>query len=453
LRQRDFRLAMCGQVSSQVGDAMTSLGLAQVLLFDLNPEDTTSAFLRGLVVASFPLLFVGPLAGFFADRFLRQRLLTGGQMIRAILTLGSIAVSMSQQQSIGFVTFGLLLLLTRVLYTVRATSIPRLVERRQLVAGDSISLMLSMAAGFAGVAIAAGLAVMDVRLVFIVAAVMHIASSDWYRRIRTELGGGSVSRNVRDWQRAIAQLRNRKVRYSIVSSGGGKFLLGACFACVALILDARFTLEATGYAAVFGVAGAGTFLGTVTAEWVIEHVPRKSVCVLAAAVSSISIGGILLIDSFIAALGGIIVAALAFQNMRVCNDAAVQSNVDGDYLGRVFATYDVVYNLAFVLGALLALSLGLDVGYLLVLGICCVACAALALALLFAGSGEPRPTTNTRSPAEVHSLASSTFRVSNTTFPVIAAATWDGSILANSGHSVSTSNASAPKHAPMEVSA
>jgi MFS family permease len=198
LRQRDFRLAMCGQVSSQVGDAMTSLGLAQVLLFDLNPEDTTSAFLRGLVVASFPLLFVGPLAGFFADRFLRQRLLTGGQMIRAILTLGSIAVSMSQQQSIGFVTFGLLLLLTRVLYTVRATSIPRLVERRQLVAGDSISLMLSMAAGFAGVAIAAGLAVMDVRLVFIVAAVMHIASSDWYRRIRTELGGGSVSRNVRD---------------------------------------------------------------------------------------------------------------------------------------------------------------------------------------------------------------------------------------------------------------
>jgi MFS family permease len=267
-------------------------------LFDLNPEDTTSAFLRGLVVASFPLLFVGPLAGFFADRFLRQRLLTGGQMIRAILTLGSIAVSMSQQQSIGFVTFGLLLLLTRVLYTVRATSIPRLVERRQLVAGDSISLMLSMAAGFAGVAIAAGLAVMDVRLVFIVAAVMHIASSDWYRRIRTELGGGSVSRNVRDWQRAIAQLRNRKVRYSIVSSGGGKFLLGACFACVALILDARFTLEATGYAAVFGVAGAGTFLGTVTAEWVIEHVPRKSVCVLAAAVSSISIGGILLIDSW-----------------------------------------------------------------------------------------------------------------------------------------------------------
>ncbi|NBO80041.1 MAG: hypothetical protein EBV42_02135, partial [Actinobacteria bacterium] len=75
LRLRNFRVAMGAQTSSQVADAMTSLGLAQVLLFDLNPGDTTQAFLRGLLVAAFPLLLVGPLAGFLADRYSRQGLL------------------------------------------------------------------------------------------------------------------------------------------------------------------------------------------------------------------------------------------------------------------------------------------------------------------------------------------------------------------------------------------
>ena len=100
LCRSDFRTAMCGQVSSQVADAMTSLSLAQVLLFDLSPENTTVAFLRGLVVAAFPLLFVGPLAGFVADRFSRQHLLMSGQMIRAVLTLGAVGAAMYNDPSL-----------------------------------------------------------------------------------------------------------------------------------------------------------------------------------------------------------------------------------------------------------------------------------------------------------------------------------------------------------------
>lgn len=453
LRRSDFRTAMCGQVSSQVADAMTSLGLAQVLLFDLSPENTTVAFLRGLVVAAFPLLFVGPLAGFVADHFSRQHLLMSGQMIRAVLTLGAVGAAMSQRPIFGFVVFGLLLLTTRVLYTVRATSVPQLVERHQLVTADSVSLLLSMMAGFVGVACAASLQLLDVRLVFVVAMALHVASSRWYGNIGTELGGGSVTHQSRDWRCAAEHLRNHRVRYSMVSSGGGKFLLGVCYACVALVIDARFSVEATGYAAVFGVAGVGTFVGTLTAEWIIERVPRKSVSVLAAMASMVAVGGILLLDSFVTALGAIVVTSFAFQNMRVCNDAAVQSSVDEASLGRVFAAYDVVYNMSFVLGAALALAVGIDAGYLMVLAACCVGYAALALTLLFFGSGEPRPTVTSRRPAEIHALVSNTLRVSNTTSPVMADATSDGSTSLNSGHSVRMTSASAPKHAPMEVSA
>lgn len=456
LRRRDFRVAMIGQATSQIADAMTSLGLAQVLLFDLSPQDTVTAFLRGLALAAFPLLFVGPLAGLLADRFARNLLLRNGQQVRALLTVGAVLAAGLGSAPIGYATFGLLLLATRVLYTVRATSIPRLVEPHQLVAADSVSLLLSMFAGFIGVGVAAGLQLLDIRLVFLTAIALHVVASWWYSQIRVALGGGrdtSRSKSVRDWRAALVQLQHPKVRFSIGSSGAGKLLLGLGYACVALVVDARFNVEATGYAAVFGVAGIGTFLGTLTAERVIERMPRRSVSVVAGIISSLAIGGVIVVDVFPVAMAAIAVASFAFQNVRVCNDAAVQSSVDSATLGRVFAAYDLVYNLSFVAGAALGLMVGTSIGHNGTLLACCLGYAALALAASFSGSGDPLPTRNTVSPASIHELASSTFRVSNTTEPFIADATSVGDTLENSSHSVSTTSASAPKHAPIEVSA
>jgi len=463
LRQRDFRVAMTGQVSSQMADAMTTLGLAQVLLFDLSPQDTMLAFLRGMVLASFPLLLVGPLAGFLADRFARKSLLRHGQLMRAALTTGAIAAATTGESSVGYVTFGLLLLATRVLYTVRSSSVPQLVLSQHLVAANSISLLLGMVAGFVGVAVAAGLEMLEVRLVFVLAIALHVASSQLYSRICVPLGGGgqpmvTVGRSVvvnrsRDWRSAFAQLQHPKVRFSISSSAAGKLLLGISYACVALIVDSRFDIEATGYAAVFGVAGAGTFLGTLTAERVIERMPRKSVSVVAAAISSLAIASMLAVDLLPIAMAAIAIASFGFQNVRVCNDAAVQTNVDPETLGRVFATYDVAYNLSFVAGATLGLTVGASVGYERVLVVSCVGYAALALAASFNGSGEPLPTRNTVNPTSSQPAVSSTLRVSNTIFPPIADATICGSTSANSAHSVSTTSASAPKHAPIDVSA
>lgn len=453
LRVREFRTAMGAQITSQVADAMTSLGLAQVLLFDLNPGDTAQAFLRGLIVAAFPLLLVGPLAGLLADRYSRQSLLVVGQCLRAALTIGAVVAAFARAPIMGYLTFAALLLTTRILYTARATVIPRLVMPQQLVAADSLSLLFSMVAGLLGVVAAGALELLDVRAAFFAAIVLHLTSAWLYRSIRAPLGGGRVGGSERDWRTASAQLRNHKVRFSIISSGGGKFLLGICFVCVALVVDARFTIEATGYAAVFGVAGIGTFLGTLTAKWIIERVPRTSVAVLASLVSATAVASVAMAPNVVMALGAIVVASFAFQNVRVCNDAAVQTAVHTASLGRVFAAYDVVYNLSFVGGAAIALAAGTDDGFARVLLVCAVGYAALAALLVLIGSGDPRPTFSTRNPASLQESPSSTLRVSNTTRPDIAVATSDGAIAANSDHSVSTMSASAPKQAPIGLSA
>jgi MFS family permease len=453
LRMREFRIAIGAQTSSQVADAMTSLGLAQVLLFDLNPGDTEQAFLRGLMVASFPLLLVGPLAGFLADRIPRQILLVVGQCLRATVVVGAIATAWARMPILGYATFAVLLLLTRVLYTARATVIPRLVTTQQLVAANSLSLMFSMLAGLVGVVVAGALKLFDLGAVFMAAIALHFVSAWLFCCIRVQLGGGRENASERDWRAAVIHLRNHKVQFSIISSGAGKLLLGVCYACVALVVDARLSIEATGYAAVFGVAGFGTFLGTLSAEWIIERVPRKSVAVLACFVSATAVASLAIAPNVLTALGAIVVASFAFQNVRVCNDAAVQSTVHTASLGRVFAAYDVVYNLSFVVGALLALMASTDRNLISVLVACAVGYAALAALLVLIGSGDPRPTFSTTNPAALHESQSSTLRVSNTIRTDMALAALDGATLANSDHSVRTMSASAPKQAPSELSA
>jgi predicted MFS family arabinose efflux permease len=49
-----------------------------------------------------------------------------------------------------------------------------------------------------------------------------------------------------------------------------------------------------------------------------------------------------------------LVLGFTTQATKVCVDTLVQSNIDDEYRGRVFAVYDTVFNLSFVGGSILA---------------------------------------------------------------------------------------------------
>jgi MFS family permease len=51
------------------------------------------------------------------------------------------------------------------------------------------------------------------------------------------------------------------------------------------------------------------------------------------------------------ALAGAVLLGLAVQGSKICVDAIVQREVDDGFRGRVFAFYDVVFNVAFVAAA------------------------------------------------------------------------------------------------------
>ena len=52
-----------------------------------------------------------------------------------------------------------------------------------------------------------------------------------------------------------------------------------------------------------------------------------------------------------------VLLGITAQSVKICVDTAVQRGVDESYLGRAFVTYDVVFNVSFVLAAVAAIAL------------------------------------------------------------------------------------------------
>jgi MFS family permease len=104
-------------------------------------------------------------------------------------------------------------------------------------------------------------------------------------------------------------------------------------------------------AQVFAASGIGFGLAALvtppaTGRWGTEGWIRRCF-VLAAAVQAVFV----LWLPVPVALAGAVLLGLAVQGSKICVDAIVQREVDDGFRGRVFAFYDVVFNVAFVAAA------------------------------------------------------------------------------------------------------
>jgi hypothetical protein len=203
-----------------------------------------------------------------------------------------------------------------------------------------------------------------------------------FGRISIDLGKGVKKSSRGHVMPIIRQLNEPKTKFAMYATASHRLILGICIASISLLVDSAYGLNTTGYVAVLGFSAAGSFCGSLTAEWVSEHFPRRSITVIAFAASSV-----ISVVSCIAAtpqigLLSIAVAAFLFQNLRVRSDATIQSNVSKSNIGHVFAAYDMLYNLAFIIGAIVGIGLSGQFSFAIVLG--CVSVSFAAMSIVFA---------------------------------------------------------------------
>jgi MFS family permease len=151
-RRRDFRLLWLGQVISQLGDWFDTIALFTLVL-----RLTGSGRAVGLVlVARFlPSVVLGPLSGVVADRFNRRHIMIASDVARAAVVLGFLLVRSPGQVWLVYVLTVLQLGFSAFFEPARSAAIPSVVGGRELVTANSISsvtwsAMLTLGAAVGG---------------------------------------------------------------------------------------------------------------------------------------------------------------------------------------------------------------------------------------------------------------------------------------------------------------
>jgi MFS-type transporter involved in bile tolerance (Atg22 family) len=365
--------------SGQATDGLFQSALASFVLF--SPErqaDALSAAIAFAVVL-LPYSLVGPFVGTILDRVSRQRALLFANAARGINLLVVAWLVYSGQTGVELTVFVLIAFgINRLILAGLSAGLPLVIESKSLISANALAVtggsVLVVLGGGLGVAIRNlfdSLAVADqadAMLVLIASGGYLTASLMALRLGRKEIGPlphevkeASLKEGLIEMREGFAFLRThqdaiRGILATAVQRGGITALT-----LTALLLQ-RNTFNSPdnpedglrGFGIVLAIAGIGITLGALTAPYGVARFGRHRWIKWSMLLSAF--GPLILVVSqteIALALTGFFVA-LCGQNVKVTNDALVQSKIDDYYRGRVFAVYDVLVNGAIVSGGLIA---------------------------------------------------------------------------------------------------
>ena len=138
--------------------------------------------------------------------------------------------------------------------------------------------------------------------------------------------------------------------------GIGRFVLAGLSASLPHVVDGRDLVTANALTPTSGTIAAaiGALLGAVLTPGATRRfgaVRWSAFALLQAG----TIGAVLIFigamaPAFIALLGGALSMGFAGQSVKVCSDTLIQRHIPDDHLGRIFALFDMIVNVALVLG-------------------------------------------------------------------------------------------------------
>lgn len=151
LRIRDFRVLWSAQLVSDMGDGLT----ATALLLLVNHLTGSTAALAAMAIAlAVPPLTIGLVAGTYADRWDRRRIMLASDLLRGILVLGFVFVDSTERLWLLYLLAFLQSSVGTFFNPAKGAILPRLVPAEGLMAANSVSQATRVICGVVGTAIA-----------------------------------------------------------------------------------------------------------------------------------------------------------------------------------------------------------------------------------------------------------------------------------------------------------
>jgi len=367
LRSDDFRRLFAIRLISQSGDGLFQAALVSSIVFNPEEQNTILGFAIATLVVSLPFSILGPFTGVFIDRWSRRKILVIAPWLRA----AAVWLVLFEPTTAPVLFFGgaLWVLSVNRFYLATAQAVvPRMVPTEDLLMANSMATVGGTVALLTGVFVGGWVADLfgDVPVIAI-AGVEWIVASLVATRIRSPLlphhvpeapVRDEIRRVGREFADGITRLAGTPRALAPITSitldqvGQGIVLVLSLF-----VFRHRFGEGVGSFSNLIGAGGVGVLLGILTVGKLEERYPKERIVaraffaggVVLIAVATYITGWSMLVASF--AVG------LTFAWKKIPVDTMVQEAIPDGYRGRVFAVYDVAYNLSRVAAAFLAIPL------------------------------------------------------------------------------------------------
>jgi MFS family permease len=414
---------------SATADGIFQAGLASVVLFSPQNATTPAKAAAALAVVLLPYSVAGPFVGVFLDRWSRQRTLVVANVIKAILVLGVAAFVAANDAGVIFLVTAVAALgVNRAFLSALSAALPHVIDDDHLVTANALSTTSGSVITVVGVGIAATIRVAvgagsgtDATIVLL-SALVYLASAGVAATVKRnrlgpdadELASSAPDSPLRAAKTVVIELADgvryivsrRKAALALAAIGTHRFFFGVATITIVLLNRNYFTSlgnvngSIIGLSADLAAVGVGVAIAAVLTPTATQRFGRE-----AWMTAMLLLGG-----GALAAFGlpyrrdllviGAFLLGVSAQGLKICVDTTVQEEVDDVYRGRVFAGYDMLFNVTYVGAAAASVAVlpesGKSVAVMITLAL-----GYLLAAVAFASVTRPRRSRSPKPSSEV----------------------------------------------------
>jgi MFS family permease len=358
---RGFRRFFVTRMISQLGDGVFQLSAGAVLLFDHPGKNPALALLGVFAVALVPYSALGPFVGVFIDRWERRTILTWVPVGRALCAATIPAAVLLGKRGWAFYLVVLIVLSSnRFFLATMSAVLPQLVPEADLLVANTAATTGGSIANVGGQVVGAGIsAVTGGTFASAISSVAFAGSALTARTIPVHRGftpeRAPLWREIRDVVSEMVEgarivARNAHVVYALAAITMIQLLVGAMSGVLVFFFIHVLELKVGKAAFVLAVLAAGIAAGVLLVPFIARRMRHDRLVPLAFVVGGI--GNLVSAPHFsrVTALIGTILVGISYALAKIPVDTIVQEEMADMVRGRAFSLYDMLFNLARVVG-------------------------------------------------------------------------------------------------------
>jgi MFS family permease len=378
LAEGNFRRLFATRLVSQAGDGIITAGVGTYVFFNASSFPSPAAGAAAFTVLYLPYSLIGPFAGVFIDRWSRRQILVWSALVRAAFVALAAALMATGDRGVPLYVAVLLILgVNRFFLSSLSAALPHVVPEDELVMANSVSPTVGGIMAAIGGVVALGLNVATgntergAAITVLVGGGCYVAASVVAATMRRDLLGparapgqqrpgrllselGSVAAGLVDGARYV--VRQRGPAAALGATGAFSFLFGPLFLMTILLYRNYFYRSSAGVAeghlgTLVVVSGIGYFCAALVTPPAIRRLSKPAwitILLAASAVVTATLGETFVEVAYLA-VGFCLY--LTRQGVAISATTILQEEVDDAYRGRIFAFYDVMFNVTYVVGA------------------------------------------------------------------------------------------------------